>query len=165
MTSSVLRPVLMSLIAGASTSLGASCIYFLKPGPVDPQTMSFSLALAAGVMLSVSALELMPRVFFSKLDASTILGIVCALAGAASYLAISYCIPHVHGGTYPTNERPECDASDEEMGMHREGSRPEYRTVPQDKKDDETQCRDYEHTAPAKEHRLRAWRFPNLWHS
>eukprot|EP00397_Hematodinium_sp_SG-2012_P020373 GEMP01020985.1.p1 GENE.GEMP01020985.1~~GEMP01020985.1.p1 ORF type:complete len:312 (+),score=31.38 GEMP01020985.1:137-1072(+) len=86
--------VFMSLIAGCSTALGASCIYFFKPGPIDPNIMSFTLSLAAGVMLTVSASELMPRIFAAPEELSSVIGVLWALCGAGMYLVISYSIPH-----------------------------------------------------------------------
>jgi ZIP family zinc transporter len=65
-------PLLMSLIAGMSTCLGAIWVFFKKPvvergGPrqraqvIKPSTMSCSLALAGSVMVTVSVVSIIPE--------------------------------------------------------------------------------------------------------
>eukprot|EP00392_Amoebophrya_sp_AT5.2_P010098 g10151.t1 len=51
------KPLLFSLVAGASTSIGALLVISLK-GKLTQQVMAFSLALASGVMTAVSILSL-----------------------------------------------------------------------------------------------------------
>jgi ZIP family zinc transporter len=64
MSSSQWMPLYLSSLAGASTCLGAA-IVFLHPKQknigVPPSTMSFSLALAGSVMITVSVLSLGPE--------------------------------------------------------------------------------------------------------
>ena len=67
-------PLLMSLIAGMSTCLGAVWVFCKKPTAIDknrhrttpiqvirPSTMSFSLALAGSVMVTVSVVSIIPE--------------------------------------------------------------------------------------------------------
>ena len=55
----ILVPFLMSLGAGLATTIGGTVVFFVDPQRgVPPALMAFVLALAAGVMLSVSVLEL-----------------------------------------------------------------------------------------------------------
>lgn len=53
--------LLMSLIAGLSTVLGALIVFCLPAGGPNPFIMSFGLSLAAGVMITVSIVELWPH--------------------------------------------------------------------------------------------------------
>ncbi|CAK9112645.1 unnamed protein product [Durusdinium trenchii] len=55
--------ILRSLVAGLSTSLGAGIVLLLRGSPSAGQ-MAFALALAAGVMLTVSLVELFVPPFF-----------------------------------------------------------------------------------------------------
>eukprot|EP00434_Breviolum_minutum_P000706 symbB.v1.2.000620.t1/scaffold26.1/size418576/35 len=55
--------ILRSLVAGLSTSLGAGIVLLLRGSPTAAQ-MAFALALAAGVMLTVSLVELFIPAFF-----------------------------------------------------------------------------------------------------
>jgi len=81
----------MSFLAGLSTSLGAAVVLLSPSGSVSREQMAFALALAAGVMLSVTILEFWlpiiggglnfwPVFFYSSI------GIVC-------FLLLSYCVP------------------------------------------------------------------------
>lgn len=53
--------LVMALVAGLSTVLGAFIVFCLPTDGVSPNVMSFGLSLAAGVMISVSVLELLPE--------------------------------------------------------------------------------------------------------
>jgi len=89
--------VLMSLFAGASTALGASAVYCFKSGPLDPSIMSFSLALAAGVMITVSVMELLPRVLEMTPGEGfhePFIAMVWAFVGIATFLLVSSLLPH-----------------------------------------------------------------------
>lgn len=54
---SMASPLLMSTMAGASTTLGALIVLLMKGVP-GPDHLAFALSLAGGVMLSVSVMEL-----------------------------------------------------------------------------------------------------------
>lgn len=62
LSSSQWMPLYLSCLAGASTCLGAA-IVFCRPSQksIGPNTMSFSLALAASVMITVSILSILPE--------------------------------------------------------------------------------------------------------
>jgi len=111
--------VLMSLFAGLSTVLGAALVYCIKAGPLDPNIMSFSLALAAGVMITVSIIELLPQ-GFKKIPGESPHAVYfafgCSLLGALTYALISRLMPHVNtslpfasvdGKTYTFEEKKE----------------------------------------------------------
>merc|ERR1719318_1847523 len=74
---------------------------------MDPQIMAFALSLAAGVMITVSVLELLPH-GLKKIEgesahaSSWVFG--CALAGALTYAVISRLMPHVSGHALPFAE-------------------------------------------------------------
>ena len=54
-------PLLLSLIAGGSTSVGAAIVFCTSPKTIE-QSLSFSLALAGSVMLTVSVISLGPEI-------------------------------------------------------------------------------------------------------
>jgi zinc transporter, ZIP family len=61
-------PILMSLIAGLSTGLGALVVLFLEDRSPTSPAIAASLGLAAGVMISVSLVDVyLPRVLFNAL--------------------------------------------------------------------------------------------------
>ena len=76
--------ILRSLVAGLSTSLGAGIVLLLRGSPTAAQ-MAFALALAAGVMLTVSLVELFIPAFFHGqwLQAS-----LSGLAGFLSFMVL-----------------------------------------------------------------------------
>lgn len=83
--------VLMSCIAGLSTVLGALVVVFIDGGP-PPTLMALTLGLAAGVMVTVSALELWPKDHSS--GGYGIWGQLGAAAvGAAFYFVVSCLCP------------------------------------------------------------------------
>lgn len=62
-------PLILSTLAGLSTSLGASIAFFSsKERPMSDEALAFSLALAGSVMVTVSAVSLIPE---SLLEQST----------------------------------------------------------------------------------------------
>jgi ZIP family zinc transporter len=61
-------PLMLSLLAGMSTCLGAAVVFCAKKGPDNKSPlghghMSFSLALAASVMITVSVVSILPESF------------------------------------------------------------------------------------------------------
>ena len=60
-SSATFDALVMSLVAGLSTGIGGSVVFCFSS--VSPRTMAFTLALAGGVMTSVSILELMKPFF------------------------------------------------------------------------------------------------------
>lgn len=81
----------MSLLAGLSTTLGAGVVFMLPGQRPTKDQMAFSLALAGGVMLSVTVLEFwLPMLQGGKEPLPVI---VCSLLGAVAFLILSFCVP------------------------------------------------------------------------
>ena len=77
----VVVPLLMSLIAGLSTGLGALVVLFLEDRSPTSPAIASSLGLAAGVMISVSLVDVyFPRVFFKSLTWQQFVWVHTALA-------------------------------------------------------------------------------------
>eukprot|EP00747_Dinoflagellata_sp_TGD_P196783 gnl/TRDRNA2_/TRDRNA2_67329_c0_seq1.p1 gnl/TRDRNA2_/TRDRNA2_67329_c0~~gnl/TRDRNA2_/TRDRNA2_67329_c0_seq1.p1 ORF type:complete len:383 (-),score=78.64 gnl/TRDRNA2_/TRDRNA2_67329_c0_seq1:110-1258(-) len=91
MTNSVrLEAFARSLLAGLSTSLGAAVVLLLRGQPT-PAQMAFCLALAGGVMITVSIVELfMP--LLQRPD-EWLFGGTCAGLGALAFLALTFIVP------------------------------------------------------------------------
>mmetsp|Transcript_30375 Transcript_30375/g.83671 ORF Transcript_30375/g.83671 Transcript_30375/m.83671 type:complete len:410 (-) Transcript_30375:50-1279(-) len=92
--------VAMSLLAGLSTTLGAAAVLLLPGQRVSRRQMAFALALAGGVMLSVTLLEFwMPMLSGGKRAGPVT---IYSVLGAGAYLLLSYAAPEpevVHGTT------------------------------------------------------------------
>mmetsp|Transcript_10094 Transcript_10094/g.17758 ORF Transcript_10094/g.17758 Transcript_10094/m.17758 type:complete len:292 (-) Transcript_10094:40-915(-) len=92
-------PLLLSLLAGAATGLGGMAILLLGDVP-RPQHMSFSLALAAGVMVSVSLVEMyIPMVIQEGLWWPS----VTLAIGASLFLVMLKVLPHPEDYMLPTH--------------------------------------------------------------
>ena len=91
-----MHPLLLSLLAGLSTTIGGSVV-FCFPEPT-PAMMAFTLALAAGVMTSVSVLELMKPVLSGSLEP-----IFWSVAGAGAFKLLTLVLPE---DGHSTLERP-----------------------------------------------------------
>mmetsp|Transcript_9757 Transcript_9757/g.13785 ORF Transcript_9757/g.13785 Transcript_9757/m.13785 type:complete len:434 (+) Transcript_9757:52-1353(+) len=108
-----LTPLYLSCLAGASTCIGASIVFFqptvlkrdehtgnvTKGKVVPPGTMSFSLALAASVMVTVSVVSILPKCirdpsldedapfqFIPILSPEILFRLISVITGAASYV-------------------------------------------------------------------------------
>ena len=79
----MIRPLLFSLVAGLSTSLGAVLAIIKRP---DQQMMAFLLGLAAGVMITVSVVELIVR---NAMEHNTLLVLLSAGLGALAYYLLA----------------------------------------------------------------------------
>lgn len=77
---------MMSFVAGMSTGLGGCVIFFVSS--VSNKVMSFTLSLAAGVMTSVSILELLKPILNGSITS-----LLWAMAGAGFYMALRYIVP------------------------------------------------------------------------
>jgi len=55
------KPLYFSTIAGASTCIGAAIVFPLRKQEVSPQLMSFSMALAGSVMITISVISIGPE--------------------------------------------------------------------------------------------------------
>ena len=80
----IMLPIIMSVIAGLATSLGASAIFCMATLP-SPSQLAFTMGLAAGVMITVSIFELFLPVWW---DYGFTAMATSALAGAVLFLAL-----------------------------------------------------------------------------
>jgi zinc transporter, ZIP family len=90
MNGSVATALLLSTLAGLSTGIGSLLGIAVRPGP---KFMSASLGFAAGIMILVSFVELLP-------DAITTLGFAPAhlafFGGMLFMLAVDFLVPHIY---------------------------------------------------------------------
>ena len=95
--------LLLSLLAGLSTALGALVVFFMKE-KMSLQMISLSMGFSAGVMIGVSFFELVP----SAIENLGILTTgICFLAGMIGIGLLDFLIPHTYGRERAFNER-EC---------------------------------------------------------
>jgi len=88
-------PVVLSLLAGASTTIGGAVVLALEGEP-SPEAMAAAMALAGGVMLTVSADMLLPIFAFEAARLFEALG--CFLVGCLVFLALRHWLGHDHDG-------------------------------------------------------------------
>lgn len=92
-------PLFLSCMAGASTCIGAAVVFLFSPRAIE-QSMSFSLSLAASVMITVSVVSIGPECFHGVLEyeneklvqvnTSALLGRVSSFAvGCLAYYILS----------------------------------------------------------------------------
>jgi len=81
----------MSFLAGLSTSLGAAIVLLSPSSSVSREQMAFALALAAGVMLSVTILEFWLPIIAGGLNFWPVL--LYSSIGAVGFVLLSYCVP------------------------------------------------------------------------
>lgn len=86
-------PVFLSLLAGASTTIGGAVVLALEGEP-SPEAMAAALALAGGVMLTVSADMLLPILGFEA--ARLIEALVCFALGSLFFLGLEKLLGHDH---------------------------------------------------------------------
>ena len=92
--SDVVVPLLMSLLAGLSTGLGALVVLFLEDRSPTSPAIASSLGLAAGVMISVSLVDVyLPRVLLKSLTWQQFVWVHAALASGvfAQFLRKTQC--------------------------------------------------------------------------
>ena len=110
-------PFLMSLGAGLATTLGGSVIFCVSPKRgVPPYLMAFVIALASGVMIAVSLLELIvPAILEQSGDALRI--IVFVGLGMAAAALLGRLLPQADEGgggeLLPTSAPPLSDGGDD----------------------------------------------------
>ena len=93
--------VLLSTLAGMSTSLGAALVFLIKT--TSHRMRDALVGLSAGIMLSVTVLNLLPKALGSSQE-NFIQVIVGIAFGAATLFVVDMYIPHIHGVLIP--DRP-----------------------------------------------------------
>eukprot|EP00300_Choanocystis_sp_HF-7_P002326 c11788_g1_i1.p1 GENE.c11788_g1_i1~~c11788_g1_i1.p1 ORF type:complete len:203 (-),score=36.09 c11788_g1_i1:362-937(-) len=81
-------PFWLSFWAGMSTALGALVVFLFDSSP-SPRQMAFVLSVAAGVMISVSVMELWYPIYHESTYDVLIIKIFWSLVGAFIYMALS----------------------------------------------------------------------------
>lgn len=81
----------MSLLAGLSTTLGAGVVFLVPGQRVAPAQMAFALALAGGVMVSVTLLEFWLPMLAGGKDPGPV--IFCSLIGVGAFWGLSQLVP------------------------------------------------------------------------
>jgi ZIP family zinc transporter len=92
------QAVLLSILASTTTSLGAALVFLVKG--TSHRTRDALVGFSAGLMLSVTALNLLPRALGPNQQnlLQVIIGI--ALGAIALFIADTY-LPHIHGVLIP----------------------------------------------------------------
>jgi len=85
--------VLMSLVAGLATTIGAMVVFVLPGGQVTPEQLAFSLALAGGVMVSVTVLEFWIPALLGHANKRVFSVLVYSTLGILAFLGLSALIP------------------------------------------------------------------------
>ncbi|CAJ1433991.1 unnamed protein product [Effrenium voratum] len=112
--------IMRSLLAGLSTSLGAGIVLLLRGAPTSSQ-MAFALALAAGVMLTVSLVELFIPAF---LHGQWMQAGLSGLAGFLSFVILRRLVSEPEMGCGKKDEDLSCDP---EKGHSRDSAEPKAR--------------------------------------
>lgn len=86
-------PLILTILAGASTFIGA-ILGVLSQKP-SPRILGFSLGFAAGIMLLISLMEMLPAALNTP-NVSPILGYSMFIAGLLGYFVIDRLLPHYH---------------------------------------------------------------------
>lgn len=86
-------PLILTILAGASTMIGGFLSIFTKK-PSD-RLLAFSLGFAAGIMLLISLMEMLPAAI-NEPGSSPILCYSAFLIGLICYFGIDKLLPHVH---------------------------------------------------------------------
>jgi len=95
------------MLAGLSTTLGAGAVLLLPSHRVSRTLMAFALALAAGVMISVTVLEFWLPMLGGGKHAGPVL--LWSAVGAGAFLILSYFVPdpeYVDGEGHPPHDCP-----------------------------------------------------------
>lgn len=119
------NPLLMSTLAGLSTTIGGLVVFMFKERP-GPKQMAFVYALAAGVMVTVTLIELWFPALMGKNTFSTIVASAC---GGLVYYGFSKLMPEVHDmeqvdlPSHTDIEQSPKSARGETLSLHENGSK------------------------------------------
>jgi zinc transporter, ZIP family len=86
-------PLILTILAGASTFIGAILGILTKKPSV--KVLGFSLGFAAGIMLLISLMEMLPAALATP-SASPIMCYLMFIVGLVGYFIIDYLLPHYH---------------------------------------------------------------------
>lgn len=86
-------PLILTILAGASTFIGAILGILTKKPSV--KVLGFSLGFAAGIMLLISLMEMLPAALATP-SASPIICYLMFIVGLIGYFVIDYLLPHYH---------------------------------------------------------------------
>jgi ZIP family zinc transporter len=89
-----LTPLLYSFLAGISTGIGGMVVFLFGEMPSDTH-MAFSLCLAAGVMLTVTMMDIVLPALFEGSKSECVLVTLSFAAGVALFQIITLCPPWV----------------------------------------------------------------------
>lgn len=99
--------LLMSLLAGLSTTLGALVVFLMPEKKVSPAQMAFALSLAAGAMLSVTILEFWLPSLTGETTKPASSVVWSSFLGASAFLLLAAVLPettNVESASDETNE-------------------------------------------------------------
>merc|ERR1719428_1802542 len=85
--------LLMSLLAGLSTTLGALVAFLMSERTVSPAQMAFALSLAAGAMLSVTILEFWLPTLTGQTTKPVSSVVLYSFLGASAFLLLTALLP------------------------------------------------------------------------
>jgi ZIP family zinc transporter len=89
----MLVSIVMSTLAGLSTTFGAFIVFLLPSGHISDEQMVFTLALAGGVMLSATILEFWLPVLMSPSPSGAWRVVSSSSIGILAYLILSRLVP------------------------------------------------------------------------
>lgn len=129
-------PLMLSFLAGASTSVGAAIVFVFSPAVIQ-RSMAFSLSLAASVMITVSVISIGPECMHGVIGTNEITGeilvetsllfqrVACFGLGCFGYYLLSKLLvilpePESFFGSY----QPDSMENTEETGKQGEKARP-----------------------------------------
>lgn len=86
-------PLILTILAGAATFIGAFLgVLGQKP---SNRLLAFSLGFAAGIMLLISLMEMLPAALHTE-GMSPVLGYGMFIIGLLGYFALDRILPHAH---------------------------------------------------------------------
>lgn len=86
-------PIILTLLAGSATFIGA--IFGVLGQKPSNRLLGFSLGFAAGIMLLISLMEMLPAALATE-GMSPLLGYGMFIIGLLGYFALDRMLPHAH---------------------------------------------------------------------
>ncbi|QIQ21328.1 zinc transporter ZupT [Zophobihabitans entericus] len=94
-------PLILTVLAGASTFIGA--LFGVMTKKPSERVLGFSLGFAAGIMLLISLMEMLPAAFATP-GVSPILCYAMFIVGLVGYFGLDRLLPHCHPYDLPCEE-------------------------------------------------------------